>query len=175
MTLRNVFIWALALTSMLTFTGCQTTPLPEPKRDVAADIKAIRALGDEMTAAFNSNDAAAVAAAYADDAVMMDPNQAAIEGKQAIQAAYEARSKENASESVTLAFAFTPREIQVAGDWAYDRGNYTVTVTPKSGKPMERSNKYLTIYKRQSDGSWKIYRDTSNSNNPPVTAAGKKK
>ena len=38
----------------------------------------------------NSNDAAALAATYADDAIMMDPNQAAIEGKQAIQAAYEA-------------------------------------------------------------------------------------
>jgi ketosteroid isomerase-like protein len=105
---------------------------------------------------------------------MMDSNQAAVEGKQAIQAVYEARVKENAGK-MTLTAVFTLLETQVAGDWAYDRGNYTLTVTPKSGKPTETSGKYLTIYKRQPDGSWKIYRDISNSNNPPPSAVGKKK
>ena len=171
---RDAFILALTLTSILTFVGCQTAPAPAPKTDVAADMAAIKALGDQFTAAFNSGDAAAMAAAYADDAIMMDPNQAAVEGKQAIQAAYEARSKESAGK-VAFTATFTPLETQVAGDWAYDRGNYTVTITPKSGKPMERSNKYMTIYKRQADGSWKVYRDISNSNEPPPTAAGKKK
>ena len=175
MTLHNSFFCAFALTSMLTFAGCQTAPTPEPKRDVAADTAAINALGDQYAAAVNSNDAAAVAATYADDAIMMDPGEAAIEGKQAIQAVYEARAKENAGKTVAFTFAFTQLETQVAGDWAYDRGNYTVTVTPKSGKPMERSNKYLTIYKRQPDGSWKIYRDISNSSEPLPSAAGTKK
>ena len=173
MTLRNVVLCAVALALMLTFAGCQTASTPEPTRDVAADTAAIKALGDQFTAAFNSGDAAAMAAAYADDAIMMDPNQAAVEGKQAIQAAYEARSKDNAGK-ITRTMVFTPLETQVADDWAYDRGNLTITVTPKSGKPMEESVKYLTIYKRQPDGSWKIYRDISNSNNPPPAAASKK-
>jgi uncharacterized protein (TIGR02246 family) len=159
---------------MLTFAGCQTAPQAEPKRDVAADTAAIKALNDKLTAAFNSMDAASMAALYADDAIMMDSNQAAVEGKQAIQAVYEARVKENAGK-MTLTAVFTLLETQVAGDWAYDRGNYTLTVTPKSGKPTETSGKYLTIYKRQPDGSWKIYRDISNSNNPPPSAVGKKK
>ena len=89
---------------------------------------------------------------------------------QAIQASYEAMFKENA-----VKFVPTPFETQVAGDWAYDRGNATVTVTPKSGKQMEESVKYLVIVKRQPDGSWKIYRLISNSNNPPPSVAGKKK
>ena len=170
MTLRKVCICAFALTSILTFTGCQTAPTPEPKRDVAADRKAIKALGDQYVAAWNSNDAAALAATYADDAVMMNPNQASVEGKQAIRAAYEARFKESA-----LKAAVTLLETQVAGDWAYDRGNVTINVTPRSGKPMEESVKYVFIYKRQPDGSWKVYRDISNSNNPPPSAGGKKK
>ena len=174
MTVRNVCLCAFALTSMLTFAGCQTAPRPEQKRDVAADTTAINALGDHFAAAYNSSNAAAMAATYADDAIMMDPGQAAIEGKQAIQATYEARSKENAGKIVRT-MAFTTLETQVAGDWAFDRGNLTVTVTPKSGQPTEESVKYLTIYKRQPDGSWKIYRDISNSNNPPPGAAGKKK
>jgi uncharacterized protein (TIGR02246 family) len=175
MTQRKVLLCAFALTLALTFTGCQTAPTPAPKTDVAADMAAIKAVNDRMAAAFDSKDVAALAAAYADDAIMMDPDQPAIEGKQAIQAAYEARAKENASQSVSLTFAFTPLETQVAGDWAFDRGDYTVTVTPKSGTPMERSNKYVTIYKRQPDGNWKIYLDISNRNNPPPAAAGEKK
>jgi len=172
MTLRSVHLCAFVLTSMLTFTGCQTAPTPKPeeKRDAAADTTAINALRDQFTAAFNSSDAAAVAATYTDDAIMLPENRAAVEGKPAIQASYEAMFKENTGKIV-----LTPLETQVAGDWAYDRGNATVTVTPKSGKPMEESSKYLVILKRQGDGSWKVYRDTDNSNNPPPGAAGKKK
>ena len=132
MTLRNLFPCAFALTLMLTFAGCQTAPTTEPKRDIAADKTAINALRDQYATVFNSNDAAALAATYADDAIMMNPNQAAVEGKQAIRAAYEARFKESA-----LKAAVTLLETQVAGDWAYDRGNVTINVTPKSGKPME--------------------------------------
>jgi uncharacterized protein (TIGR02246 family) len=175
MTRRNVLVCAVALASVLAFFGCQTAPAPGQKMDVAADIKAINALNDKLVAAMNSRDAAALAACYADDAVMMDPDQAAVEGKPAIQAAYEARGKEMPKDTVTALQGINPLETQVAGDWAYQRGNYTVTITPKSGKPMEMSYKYLTVYKRQPDGSWKMYRDISNSNNPPPAVASKKK
>lgn len=170
MTLRNMCLCAFALTSMLTFTGCQTAPAPEPKRDAAADTAAIKALGDQYIAAVNSGDAAAVTATFTDDGIGMPPNQAAREGKQAIQANYEAMFK-----AYTVKFAPTPLETQVAGDWAYGRGNYTWTATPKSGKPLEDSGKYLNILKRQSDGSWKVYRLISNSNKPLPSAGGKKK
>ena len=159
MTLHNMCLCAVALTSMLTFAGCRPKPQTEQKRDVAADIKAIDALRAQFAAAYNSNDAAAVAAYFADDAILMLPNQAAIEGRQGIQAMLEAYFKENAAK-----IAHTPLETQVAGDWAFDRGNLTVTVTPKSGKPMEESLKYLVILKRQPDGSWKVHADINNSN-----------
>ena len=174
MTLRNVFACAFALASMLTFAGCQTAPKPEEKMDVAADTTAINALRDKVTAAYNSTDAAALAATYADDAIMMNPNQDPVEGKPAIQASYEAMFKENAG-TVAINLALSPLETQVAGDWAYDRGNATSTVTPKSGKPVEQLGKYLVIAKRQTDGSWKVYREMSNMNSPPPGAAGKKK
>ena len=170
MTRRNMLVCAFALTSILTFTGCQTAPTPEPKRDVAADTTAIHALIDKVSAAFNSNDAGATAATYVDDAIMMNPNQAAAEGKQAIQAAYEAIFKENVAKIV-----HTPLETQVAGDWAYQRGSYAQSFTPKSGKPLEDSGKFLEILKRQPDGSWKSHRLIYNSDNPAPGSAGKTK
>ena len=167
MTPRLVFICAFALAAILMFSGCQTAPAPAPKTDVAADVKAIKALSEQYFAAFNSSDAADIAATYADDAIEMPPNQVAIEGKNAIQAGYEAYFKNYADNSSTVAMTPSPSEIQVPGDWAYVRGTYTGTVTRKGGKPMEGSGKYLQVCKRQADDSWKFYRFIWNSNAPP--------
>jgi uncharacterized protein (TIGR02246 family) len=155
---------------MLTFTGCQTAPKPEAKRDAAADTAGINALRDQFAAAFNANDAAAVAATFTDDAIIMPEHQAAVEGKPAIQAWYAAFFKENAAK-----IAFTPGEIQLPGDWGYERANYTFTLTQKSGQPISASFKYLVIVKRQADASWKYHRLIVNNNNPLPAAAAKKK
>jgi uncharacterized protein (TIGR02246 family) len=168
--MRCVCLCAFTLTSMLALIGCQIAPQPEQNRDVGADTRAINALIDQYTAAHNSNDVAANVAIFADDAIVMMPDQAAIEGKQAIRSFVEAAFKER-----TYKIVPTPLETQVAGDWAYVRVNFTGTVTPKSGKPMEISYKFLWICRRQPDSSWKIYRVILNSNNPPPSAAGKKK
>jgi ketosteroid isomerase-like protein len=52
-----------------------------------------------------------------------------------------------------------PQEIVILGDYAYTRGLYTV-----SSKAGDVDGKFMTILKRQNDGSWKIYRDIFNSN-----------
>ncbi|MCE5309728.1 MAG: SgcJ/EcaC family oxidoreductase [Acidobacteriales bacterium] len=170
MTFRNLFLCAFSLALLLTFVGCQQAPPPEPKKDVAADMKAVDALRGQFAAAYNSGNAAAVAALYAEDGITMFANQPAVEGRQAIQTMLEGYFKEHSAKIV-----HTPLETQVLGDWGYERGNIAVTITPKSGKPVEDSIKYLVIVKRQPDGSWKLYRDIHNSNNPLPVAAGKKK
>ncbi|MFB3779144.1 MAG: SgcJ/EcaC family oxidoreductase [Bryobacteraceae bacterium] len=160
---------AIALTLMFTFAGCQTAPAPAPQRDVAAELKAIEALNEQYIAAANAADGAAVAAVYADDAIEMPPNEAVVEGKQAIRAMYETFFKGNANKH-----AHTAAETQLAGDWAYQRGVYTNTLTPKSGKPTEESGKYLLILKRQPDGAWNMYRLMYSADNPQPGAGGKK-
>ena len=142
----------------------------DEKKDAAADTAAITALRGKFSAAFNSNDAAAVAALFADDAIVMPANQPAIEGRPAIQSLFEAIFKANPG----IKTAIASLETQVAGDWAYDRGNTTTTITPKSGKPIEESAKYLVVLKRLPGGLWKVDRDIDNSNSPPPAAPGKK-
>jgi ketosteroid isomerase-like protein len=59
----------------------------------------------------------------------------------------------------------TNEEVQVSGDLAFARGTYAATVTPKAGgEETFIDGKYMTILKRQTDGSWKIHRDIFNSN-----------
>ena len=47
-------------------------------------------------------------------------------------------------------------EVVVVGDWAFSSGNFKV------GEKVD--GKFLTIFRRQDDGSWRIYRDAFNMN-----------
>ena len=66
-------------------------------------------------------------------------------------------------------FALDVEETQLAGDnWAFERGAYDITLTPKTGGPPIRdTGKYITIYTRANDGQCLIARDIWNSNNQP--------
>ena len=60
-------------------------------------------------------------------------------------------------------------EIVVNGSWAFSRGTYTQDMTSRaSGNTVHVDGKFLTIFKKQSDGTWKLYRDCFNSNVPPM-------
>jgi ketosteroid isomerase-like protein len=64
--------------------------------------------------------------------------------------------------------AINASEIVVNGPWAFSGGTYTQDLTARSsGKTIHVDGKFLTILKRQMDGSWKLYRDCFNSNVPP--------
>ena len=54
-----------------------------------------------------------------------------------------------------------------SGDMAYSQGAYTMAVTnPKTGRPMTHKGKYLTVYTKQTDGSWKAVAQTFNPDSP---------
>ena len=49
-------------------------------------------------------------------------------------------------------------ELEVAGNWALDRGSYQLTLVPREGDSARRRSegKRLWILRRQADGSWRI-------------------
>lgn len=58
-------------------------------------------------------------------------------------------------------------EATVFGDLGLTRCTYSLKGTPKAGGdavPIEPDGKALTLYRRQTDGSWKIAYDCFNSN-----------
>ncbi|MBA7581240.1 hypothetical protein ES708_23142 [subsurface metagenome] len=61
------------------------------------------------------------------------------------------------------------KEAKVYGDLGLTRCTYTLKMTPKAGGETITlpEGKALTLYERQSDGSWKIIYDCFNSNFPP--------
>jgi hypothetical protein len=64
--------------------------------------------------------------------------------------------------STRMTMWITIEEICVSGDLAYAVGPYGSEQGPKAGGATTVVNgRYLTVLRRQTDGSWKVYRDFS--------------
>ena len=65
---------------------------------------------------------------------------------------------------------WTSLETVIAGNWAYQRGTFTVAATPKAGGTTRNtSGSFLPLYHGQPDNSWRMTRDMFNSDAPPPT------
>jgi uncharacterized protein (TIGR02246 family) len=129
------------------------------------DLEAINRVRDAHVAALNAGDAEAWAEQFTDDGVQMPPNAPANVGRAMIEAwsrPFLGRFR--------VQFALGVGEVRVLDDWAFERGSYTITLTPKAGmagSPMQDAGKYITVYQRKGESIWRMARDIWNSNNPP--------
>jgi uncharacterized protein (TIGR02246 family) len=153
----------------LTF-GCQQGEevAEEPVVDVEVDIAVFKEMLNQYAVAANTGDFDLWISLWADDGVQMPPDTPARIGKEQIQEAMNP-----AFEQMTLDITITSIEdAKVYGDLGVTRCNYTLDMTPKAGGEIihaMRDGKALTLYERQSDGSWKIIYDCFNSNVPPTS------
>jgi uncharacterized protein (TIGR02246 family) len=131
--------------------------------DVAAVRQAIEQANAKQADALNRGDSTGLVANYADDAVLMFPGEPAWRGRNEIGANGVKLIRSAKFSDVKL----NTVSVDVAGDYAIETGSFEWTVTPKGGKPMPDNGKYLTVWKKQADGSWKVYRDINNSDGPP--------
>ena len=145
----------------LAFVACQL-PAPVGPPDLSPeDIAAIDGLGAQFTEATLTGAWTDLAALYTEDAVRMPPNQTAVEGRAAIQAALEQQAE------VVTELTITPLETAGLGDLAYSKGTYSGTMTVEgSPEPISDTGKYLVIVRKQPDGSWLMAEHIWNSDRP---------
>jgi len=109
---------------------------------------------------------------YAADAIVLGPNAPAVAGSANIAALFKSFGPVN---SMTM----TTDEVSGAGDVAYVRGRYAMTFTPAGMAAISDSGKYLEIFRKQADGTWKNARDSFSSDVPlpaaPAPAPARKK
>jgi ketosteroid isomerase-like protein len=60
-----------------------------------------------------------------------------------------------------LALNITSVDVARSGDIAIDRGSVAATVTDKKGQAITQNSEYVLVWKKQADGSWRIFADTS--------------
>ena len=132
--------------------------------DEAAVRKAIAAADSGFTVAFNKGDAAGAASYYSDDAVSRPPNLEPESGRAAIEQGnaglFKAIGKVND-------FKIEVKDLDIFADHAIEIGSYSFSFTPPGAKaPQKDHGSYLNYWKKQADGSWKIYRDLIVSSEP---------
>jgi uncharacterized protein (TIGR02246 family) len=127
------------------------------------DLEAINRVRDAHVAALNAGDAGAWVALFTDDGVQMPPNAPANVGRSTIGS-----WSKGFMDLFRLEFALAVDEVRVLGEWAFERGTYTISLNPKAGgPPMQDMGKYITVYQRKPGDSWRMARDIWNSSNPP--------
>jgi uncharacterized protein (TIGR02246 family) len=127
-----------------------------------ADEAAIRAQTASWEKAYNGGDAKAVAAQYAEDALLLPPGAPAVSGRAAI---LEYFTKDIAgSKAAGVVFVITPKtDVGVSGDMGWESGTYKATA---KGAVVE-TGKFLSV-SRKKDGKWLYIRDTWNADAPPA-------
>jgi uncharacterized protein (TIGR02246 family) len=128
----------------------------------AADAQAVKAKNDAWSKDAASKDAAKFATYYADDATVMIPNEPVFRGMDNIKAVLTPMMQDP-----NFALSFKAEKIEVSGILAYTQGTYSQTSTARDGKPFVDTGKFLTVWKKQADGSWKAIEDILNSDLPP--------
>ena len=142
-------LWYLtALTLLALQLGCATVPHADSQRDVAALLARDQAFSDDCVA---HGMAASFGAVLADDGVSVG-NGHVTAGKTALMAVYE-KNKD-------LHLSWVPDMADASGDLGYTRGHYTAVSPGKDGKPETSTGVYVTIWKRRSDGVWRMVLDT---------------
>ena len=123
--------------------------------DAAAVTNAIKADEKAWNDEFKAKDQEKLIGHYADDAYFAMAGTPPADGNTAVRKLYA-----DALSDPALSVSFASDKIDVSGDLAYSRGHFTENYTdPKTGKVMTHGGTYITVYKKQGDGSWKATED----------------
>jgi len=140
---------------------------PQPPPDTtAADRSAIDAGHEAFLAAMRANDCGALLTVLASDVVLVPPNMPEARGTDGARSWCESTFKQ----VKTKAVAVSGRDVTIAGDWGIEHGAFDWTVVPVAGgAEVHDQGRFVAIYHRQADGSWKVARDIWNSSLPIPT------
>jgi uncharacterized protein (TIGR02246 family) len=100
------------------------------------------------------NASGVTAAFFTEDAINTVPGTAEMRGRDAITTEFAGFLKDNK----VVNLDHKTEEVDVAGDLAVERGTFVQTVQPREGAAQEQHGRYIAIWKRGADGSWKCRR-----------------
>ena len=165
--MRTSLVSVVALAAVLGLGACQqggagnmaagNGASPSGGGDSAAAGDAVKKVEQDMLAAWKAKDSAKVASYYADDAVTAVPGMKPSKGHQAIA---EGVAQDMKDPAFSLDFANDATDVASSGDLAYTRGTYRVGYTdPGTKKATIQTGNYVTVFRKQADGSWKAVAD----------------
>ena len=167
--MNKVIPVAFAAVASLPLAGC--TQGAKASADTAAIEQSIKTQEAQWEKDYNAKDINALAGHYADDGVLGAPGDRLasneVDRRKALQPLVD-------DPNLKISFASDRVQVAAAGDLAYSRGHYSMTTTDKAtNKPTTSTGSYLTVYKKEADGSWKAVEDFITPGPAPTETAAK--
>jgi uncharacterized protein (TIGR02246 family) len=156
------FTFLLLILSLSLLTACQRQASTAADT-YSADEATLKNLDAEWSKAAGAKDVDKTASYYTDDALILPPNMPAINGKQGARAMWQGMFS---VPGFGGGWKVSNVEVARSGDLAYVTGTYELSETDAKGKPMTDKGKYLEVWKKQGDGTWKCVIDMFNSDLP---------
>ena len=156
------WLMVAALVTASVAIGC-AQPSSTPSAGSEADRQAITDLRQQEMALFSGGDVEKMLSVFTDDLVIMPPNEAAVVGKEAARSWFQTMVQQFKIEGTYTSVS----DLTINGDWAFERMTFALKLTPTGGgAAIEDVGKGVHVYRRQSDGFWKIAQDIWNSDKP---------
>jgi uncharacterized protein (TIGR02246 family) len=125
---------------------------------LSATRTAIESANNQFTAAFERGDGKALAGMYTADAIAFPPDHEMIRGNEAIGQFWQATHASGVKHAVLTTVA-----VDRSGDLAVEVGTAALTIQPEGQAQTTAAVKYVVVWQRQKDGTWKLHRDIWNS------------
>lgn len=130
--------------------------------DLQQAMQELHGIRNRMMEAENSCDATYFEEIIAEDAVIMAPNMPPIVGAVACLDFIREILRDMYQE-FDRRITYVSAEVAVSSDMAFDRGSFSQTLKRRAGGgPVHEGGKYLLLYSRARDGSWKLARSIWN-------------
>lgn len=94
---------------------------------------------------------------YAEEARLLPADRPVVHGREEIREFWR-----GAPEEGLISLELDPVEVDGSGELAYEIGTFLRTVRPRHGALLRIEGKYLTLYRRQEDGSLKAIAEIYN-------------
>jgi uncharacterized protein (TIGR02246 family) len=131
--------------------------------DSTAIATGVRMMIDSVNAdwipALNRKDAAAIAAPYADDGMLVTPTGETYRGRAAVEAAM--RESVTRLGTARVAGRLVQDGLIRAGKLLYEWGHAELEITRPGAQPVHSAGRYLTVWSQDASGRWRILRNLS--------------
>jgi ketosteroid isomerase-like protein len=158
--LLRVVSLSLSAVVLLTSAACRRGEADTP----VSDLESLRATDRALQQAIAAKDLERTVSFYAADASVLPVAEPIVTGADAIRKEWAHIFAIPGFKSTST---LTKSDVASGEQLAYTQGSYETELETKDGKIATERGKFVSVWKKQADGSWKIVADIYNTDAPP--------